>query len=113
MQLQTTICRYVGETGQPRERVLFLKSAASKTEEATSNYIIQTLRCNSLDTEELAFQPHDFTNSIPGHLGGAQRKLKDKLDKTISYIPYQGHRCNMLLNIELTHFMPLVSFNTP
>ena len=67
----TTICRYVGETGQPRERLISLKHVTSKTGEATADYIIQTLRCNSLDTEKLVFQPYDFTNSIPGHLGGA------------------------------------------
>ena len=48
----TTICRYVDEKGQPRERLLFLKPITPKTGEATADYIILTLS-NFLDAEEL------------------------------------------------------------
>ena len=85
----TTICRYVDETGQPRERLLYLKPVTSKTGEATADYVRQTLKSNLLCTEEFVFQSYDFTNSVSGHLDGTQRKLQDKLDKTIPYIPCQ------------------------
>lgn len=75
------ICHYVDETAQPRERLLSLRPVIWKTGEATADYIIQTLRSNSLDTEKLFLSIIWFhMNSISGHLGGAKRKLDDKLD---------------------------------
>ena len=91
------ICRYIGETVQPRERFLSLKPVIFKTGEATADYIIQTLRSNSLDNEELKFQSYYFTNSMSGRLGGAKTKLQDKLDRTIPYILCQGHRYNTVV----------------
>ena len=33
---------------------------------------------------------------MSAHLGGAKRKLQDKLDRTIPYIPCKGHCCNTI-----------------
>ena len=81
------ICHYVDETAQPRERLLSLRPVIWKTGEATADYIIPTLRRSSLDTKEVTFQSYDFTTSTSGHLGGTQRKLQDRLDRIIPYIP--------------------------
>lgn len=76
------------EKRQPKERSLSLiKPEASKRE----------VRSNFSDNEELVFQSYDFTNFISGHLGGAQRKLQDKLDRSITYISCQGDHCNTVV----------------
>ena len=57
----TTIGRYVDKVGDPRENTHRRKKVTLKAGEATADYIIQTLRSNSLDMEKPVFQLYDCT----------------------------------------------------
>ena len=84
----TTSGCYAEKVAHSRENTHWRKTVTLKTGEATADYIIQTLRSNSLDTEKLFLSIIWFhMNSISGHLGGAKRKLDDKLD--IFFIKYK------------------------
>ena len=58
------VCRYVNTDGNPKERLLSIKSTVSKKGADTADEIITTLNNNTLDTDELCFQSYDFTNSM-------------------------------------------------
>ena len=91
------VCRYVDEDGGAKERLLCLKSTTAKTGAGTANEIITTLNSQTLDTNELCFQSYDFTASMSGQFNGAQKKLQEKLNKKIPYVPCQGHRTNTVV----------------
>ena len=91
------VCRYVNADGDAKERLLCMKSTTSKAGAGTSDEIITTLNSQTLDTNELCFQSYDFTNSMSGKFKGAQRKLQEKLNQNIPYVPCQGHRTNTVV----------------
>ena len=91
------VCRYVNAGGDAKERLLSMKSTASKKGDDTADEIISTLNSHTLDTDELCFQSYDFTNSMSGRYNGAQQKLKEKLNKNVPYVPCQGHRSNTVV----------------
>lgn len=93
----TVVCRYVDEDGDAKERLLCLKSTTAKTGAGTADEIITTLNSQTLDTNELCFQSYDFTASMSGQFNGAQKKLQEKLNKKIPYVPCQGHRTNTVV----------------
>ena len=79
------VCRYVNPDSDTKERLLSMKSTASKKGDDTADEIITTL--NSQNTDELCFQSYDFTNSMSGRYNGAQQKLREKLNKKVPYVP--------------------------
>ena len=91
------VCRYVNTDGDPKERLLSIKSTVSKKGDDTADEIITTLNSHTLDTDELCFQSYDFTNSMSGRYNGAQKKLQEKLQKNVPYVPCQGHRSNTVV----------------
>ena len=91
------VCRYVNTDGDPKERLLSIKSIVSKKGADTADEIITTLNTHTLDTDELCFKSYDFTNSIPRRHNGAQKKLQEKLQKNVPYMPCQGHRSNTII----------------
>ena len=42
----------------------------------------------------MCFQSYDYAAAMSGKFNGVQRKLQDKLDRTVSYIPCLAHRTN-------------------
>ena len=90
-------CRYVDNEGQPRERLMSLTEAKDKTGEGGATEIIESLTKQGLDLNELCFQSYDYTASQSGRFNGVQRKLQDKLERSVPYIPCLAHRSNTVI----------------
>ena len=90
-------CRYVDKKGQPRERLLSLTEAKLKTGEGGATEIVPSLTKHGMNLDELCFQSYDYTASMSGRFNGVQKKLQDKLGKSIPYIPCLGHRSNTVI----------------
>ena len=90
-------CRYVDKIGQPRERLVSLTEAKDKTGEGGATEIIESLTEQGLDLDELCFQSYDYTASMSGRFNGVQKKLQDKLGKSVPYIPCLAHRSNTVI----------------
>ena len=90
-------CRYVDNKGQPRERLMSLTEAKDKTGEGGATEIIESLTKQGLDLSELCFQSYDYTASQSGRFNGVQRKLQDKLERSVPYIPCLAHRSNTVI----------------
>ena len=90
-------CRYVDKIGQPRERLVSLTEAKDKTGEGGATEIIESLTEQELDLDELCFQSYDYTASMSGRFNGVQKKLQDKLRKSVPYIPCLAHRSNTVI----------------
>ena len=71
-----------------------IKESVDKTGAGTAKDVISSLRENEIDVDMLAFQTYDFTASMSGRLNGAQKVLQEILERTVPYIPCQGHRSN-------------------
>ena len=80
-------CWYVDKIGQPRERLVSLTETKDKTGEGGATEIIESLTEQGLDLDELCFQSYDYTASMSGRFNGVQKKLQDKLGKSVPYIP--------------------------
>jgi hypothetical protein len=90
-------CRYVDKKGQPRERLLSLTEAKLKTGEGGATEIVPSLTKHGMNLDELCFQSYDYTASMSGRFNGVQKKLQDKLGKSIPYIPCLAHRSNTVI----------------
>ena len=90
-------CRYVDKIGQPRERLVSLTEAKDKTGEGGATEIIESLTEQGLDLDELCFQSYNYTASMSGRFNGVQKKLQDKLGKSVPYIPCLAHRSNTVI----------------
>ena len=90
-------CRYVDKIGQPRERLVSLTEAKDKTGEGGATEIIESLTEQGLDLDVLCFQSYDYTASMSGRFNGVQKKLQDKLGKSVPYIPCLAHRSNTVI----------------
>ena len=86
--------RYVNSSGIPCERMVEIKESVDKTGAGTAKDVISSLRENEIDVDMLAFQTYDFTASMSGRLNGTQKVLQEILERTVPYIPCQGHRSN-------------------
>ncbi|CAB3993563.1 zinc finger MYM-type 1-like [Paramuricea clavata] len=90
-------CRYVDKMGLPRERLVSLTEAVDKTREGGATEIIGSLTKQGLNLDELCFQSYDYTASMSGRFNGVQKKLQDKLGKSVPYIPCLTHRSNTVI----------------
>ena len=59
--------------------------------------IIGSLIKQSLKLDELCFQSYDYTASMSGRFNGVQKKLQDKLERRLPYIPCLAHRSNTVI----------------
>ncbi|KAF2902443.1 hypothetical protein ILUMI_03745 [Ignelater luminosus] len=97
-QDQLSLCiRYVDNTGKPKERLLEIRPITNKSGLAVVKKINQILLENELDNKFVVFQSYDYTNSMSGKHGGAQRKLSEIIGRDIPYIPCQAHRMNTFI----------------
>ncbi|KAF2889409.1 hypothetical protein ILUMI_16764 [Ignelater luminosus] len=97
-QDQLSLCiRYVDNTGKPKERLLEIRPITNKSGLAVAQKINQILLENELDNKLVVFQSYDYTNSMSGEHGGAQRKLSEIIGRDIPYIPCQAHRMNTFI----------------
>ena len=87
-------CRYVNKSGEPTERLISLGEAKDKRGEGGATEIIETLLKHGTSTDNLCFQSYDYTAAMSGKFNGVQRKLQDKLGKSVPYIPCLAHRTN-------------------
>ena len=71
-----------------------IKESVDKTGAGTAKDVISSLRENKIGVDMLAFQTYDFTASMSGRSNGAQKVLQEILERTVPYIPCQGHRSN-------------------
>ena len=90
-------CRYVDHEGQPSERLLSLTEAKVKTGEGTANEIIESITANGLKTSAVCFQSYDYTASMSGQFNGAQKKLQEKLERNVPYMPCLAHCTNTVV----------------
>ena len=90
-------CCYVDHEGQPRERLLSLTEAKDKTGGGTADEIIQSITANGLKTRAVCFQSYDYTASISCQFKGAQKKLQEKLERNVPYMPCLAHRTNTVV----------------
>ena len=91
------ICRFLGTDGMPKEWLLAMKHITSKTGDDTVKDIIDVLNSHTLTTDELCFQSYDFAASMSGRFNDTQRKLQERLNHVMPYIPCQAHRSNTVL----------------
>ena len=87
-------CRYVSSSGQPTERLISLGEAKDKRGEGGATEIIDTLNNLQVSTDGMCFQSYDYAAAMSGKFNGVQRKLQDKLDRAVPYIPCLAHRTN-------------------
>ncbi len=87
-------CRYVNKSGEPTERLISLGEAKDKRGEGGATEIIETLLNHGTSTDNLCFQSYDYTAAMSEKFNGVQRKLQDKLGKSVPYIPCLAHRTN-------------------
>ncbi len=87
-------CRYVNSSGQPTERLISLGEAKDKRGEGGATEIIDTLNNLQVNTDDMCFQSYDYAAAMSGKFNGVQRKLQDKLDRNVPYIPCLAHRTN-------------------
>ena len=85
---------HVSSSGQPTERLLSLGEAKDRRGEGGETEIIDTLDNLQVSTDGMCFQSHDYAAAMSGKFNGVQRKLQDKLDRTVPYIPCLAHRTN-------------------
>jgi hypothetical protein len=74
-----------------------LTEAVDKTGEGGATEIIESLTKQGLNLDELCFQSYDYTASMLGRFNGVQKKLQDKLGKSVPYIPCLAHRSNTVM----------------
>ena len=87
-------CRYVSSSGKPAEQLISLGETEDKRGEGGPTEIIDTLNNLQVNTNGMCYQSYDYAVAMSGKFNGVQRKLQDKLDRTVPYIPCLAHRTN-------------------
>ena len=70
--------RHVCKNGHPKEILVSLTEAKSKTGEGTAREVLNALEAKGLPTEKLIFQSYDYTTSMSGKFKGAQKKKSSR-----------------------------------
>ena len=86
--------RFVDGSGTAIERLIELKELLDKSGEGHATSLLDSVEKNGLDSGKIVFQSYDYTSSMSGVHNGAQKKLSEKLNREIPYIPCQAHRTN-------------------
>lgn len=90
------VTRYVDKM-VPCERLLAVKTVTAKTGQETAEEIVQVLRNNTLNTDQLVSQSYDFASNMSGEYNGAQKKLQDIVGHSVPYMPCLSHRSNTVV----------------
>eukprot|EP00102_Acyrthosiphon_pisum_P018532 XP_016655742.1 PREDICTED: zinc finger MYM-type protein 1-like [Acyrthosiphon pisum] len=93
----SVVVRFVNDKGKPEERLLEVREIVDKTGKGMANEILETLRTNNLDLQNLVFQSYDFANNMSGQFNGAQQKISEAIGRKIPYIPCKAHRINTFI----------------
>ncbi|XP_060845279.1 zinc finger MYM-type protein 1-like [Rhopalosiphum padi] len=93
----SVVVRFVNDKGKPEERLLEVREIVDKTGKGMANEILDTLRTNNLDLQNLVFQSYDFANNMSGQFNGAQQKISEAIGRKIPYIPCNAHRINTFI----------------
>ena len=81
---------------QPVERLVQVKEAMDKTGEGMANEILSSLAECKMDNAMLRFQTYDSASNMSGTYNGAQKKLSEKVEREIIYIPCIAHGANLV-----------------
>jgi len=93
----SVVVRFVNDKGKPEERLLEVREIVDKSGKGMANEILETLRTNNLDLQNLVFQSYDFANNMSGQFNGAQQKISEAIGRKIPYIPCKAHRINTFI----------------
>ena len=89
--------RFMAHDGSPRERLIEVKKIKDKTGVGHAKAILQTVEQKGLGSDLIAFQSYEFAATMSGAYKGTQAMLSKAAGREIPYIPYQGHRCNTVV----------------
>ena len=88
--------RYLDTNDQPVERLIQVKEATDKTGEGMANEILSSLANCKIDNSMLRFQTYDSASNMSGIYNGAQKKLSEKVEREIIYVPCIAHGANLV-----------------
>ncbi len=91
-----SVC-YLDADDKPTERLVQVKEVTEKTGEGLANEILTSLAECKIDKEMMRFQTYDSAaNMSAGKYNGAQKKLSEKVEREITYIPCVAHGANLV-----------------
>ena len=88
--------RYLDTNDQPVERLIQVKEVTDKTGEGMANEILSLLANCKIDNSMLCFQTYDSASDMSGIYNGAQKKLSEKVEREIIYVPCIAHGANLV-----------------
>ena len=88
-----SVC-YLDADDKPTERLVQVKEVTEKTGEVLTNEILASLVECKIDKEMMRFQTYDSAANMSGN--GAQKKLSEKVEREITYIPCAAHGANLV-----------------
>ena len=88
--------RYLDANDKPTERLVLVKEVTVKTGEVFANEILLSLVQCKINTEMLRFQTYDIASNMSGRYNGAQKKLSEKVERDIIYIPCIARGTNLV-----------------
>ncbi len=87
---------YLDADDKPTERLVQVKEVTEKTGEGLANEILTSLAECKIDKEIMRFQTYDSAANMSGKYNGAQKKLSEKVEREITYIPHVAHGANLV-----------------
>ncbi len=94
-QLAVAVC-YLNADDKPTERLVQVREVTEKTGEGLANEILTSLAECKIDKEMMRFQTYDSAANMSGKYNGAQKKLSEKVEREITYIPCVAHGANLV-----------------
>ncbi len=94
-QLAVAVC-YLDADDKPTERLVQVREVTEKTGEGLANEILTSLAECKIDKEMMRFQTYDSAANMSGKYNGAQKKLSEKVEREITYIPCVAHGANLV-----------------
>ena len=94
-QLAVAVC-YLDADDKPTERLVQVKEVTGKTGKGLANEILTSLAECKIDKEMMRFQTYDSAANMSGKYNGAKKKLSEKVEREITYIPHVAHGANLV-----------------
>ncbi|XP_028394403.1 uncharacterized protein LOC114518580 [Dendronephthya gigantea] len=88
--------RYLDTNDQRVERLIQVKEVTDKTGEGMANATLSSLAECKIDNSTLCFQTYDSASNMSGKYNGAQKKLSEKVEREIIYVPCIAHGANLV-----------------
>ncbi|XP_028394420.1 uncharacterized protein LOC114518605 [Dendronephthya gigantea] len=88
--------RYLDTNDQRVERLIQVKEVTDKTGEGMANAPLSSLAECKIDNSTLCFQTYDSASNMSGKCNGAQKKLSEKVEREIIYVPCIAHGANLV-----------------